>query len=228
MSGIALNKLVFDPSNMADSANIGAYLRASDGTLITHTGGALDINITNASVAVTATNLDIRDLAFATDKVDISGSTLAANSGVDIGDVTINNASGASAVNIQDGGNSITVDAVNLDIRDLVFATDKVDVSGSVVSSTPAGASASAYGATSVTTTATDLIATDLSGRVQVMLQNVGSKDVYVGSNSSVTTSNGILLAPGSSMVLDADDTINVHGITASGTASVRYFELAV
>ena len=36
--------------------------------------------------------------------------TLAANSGVDIGDVTINNASGASAVNIQDGGNSITVD----------------------------------------------------------------------------------------------------------------------
>ncbi len=35
---------------------------------------------------------------------------LAANSGVDVGDVTINNASGASAVNIQDGGNAITVD----------------------------------------------------------------------------------------------------------------------
>lgn len=30
--------------------------------------------------------------------------------GVDIGDVTINNAAGASAVNIQDGGNSLTVD----------------------------------------------------------------------------------------------------------------------
>lgn len=37
-------------------------------------------------------------------------STNQANSGVDIGDVTINNATGASAVNIQDGGNSITVD----------------------------------------------------------------------------------------------------------------------
>lgn len=35
---------------------------------------------------------------------------LAANSGVDIGDVTINNSTGASAVNIQDGGNTITVD----------------------------------------------------------------------------------------------------------------------
>lgn len=30
--------------------------------------------------------------------------------GVDIGDVTINNAAGASAVNVQDGGNSLTVD----------------------------------------------------------------------------------------------------------------------
>ena len=42
--------------------------------------------------------------------VDASNSTLGANSGVDIGDVTINNAAGVSAVNIQDGGNSITVD----------------------------------------------------------------------------------------------------------------------
>jgi hypothetical protein len=48
-------------------------------------------------------------------KVNPSGSlttasTLQANNGVDVGDVTINNAAGASAVNIQDGGNSITVD----------------------------------------------------------------------------------------------------------------------
>lgn len=45
--------------------------------------------------------------------VTVSGTvtaTLPANSGVDIGDVTINNAAGGSAVNIQDGGNSITVD----------------------------------------------------------------------------------------------------------------------
>jgi hypothetical protein len=34
-----------------------------------------------------------------------------AQPGVDIGDVTINNASGGSAVNVQDGGNSLTVDA---------------------------------------------------------------------------------------------------------------------
>jgi surface antigen len=36
--------------------------------------------------------------------------TAAAQPGVDIGDVTVNNAAGAAAVNIQDGGNTITVD----------------------------------------------------------------------------------------------------------------------
>jgi hypothetical protein len=49
-------------------------------------------------------------------------------------EVKIGNGTGANAVNIQDGGNTITVDATDLDIRDLVFATDKVDVSGSTVS----------------------------------------------------------------------------------------------
>jgi hypothetical protein len=66
--------------------------------------------LTMPTTTVTATDLDIRNLVFATDKVDASGTTLGANSGVDIGDVTINNSSGASAVNIQDGGNTITVD----------------------------------------------------------------------------------------------------------------------
>src|SRR6188474_10767 len=41
-------------------------------------------------------------------------SSLQTQPGVDIGDVTINNAAGASAVNIQDGGNAITVDSTQL------------------------------------------------------------------------------------------------------------------
>ena len=51
-------------------------------------------------------------------------SALQTQPGVDIGDVTINNAAGAAAVNIQDGGNSITVDGT-------------VAVSGSVVVTGP-------------------------------------------------------------------------------------------
>jgi hypothetical protein len=46
-------------------------------------------------------------------------SALQTQPGVDIGDVTVNNAAGAAAVNIQDGGNSITVDGplTNAELR---------------------------------------------------------------------------------------------------------------
>jgi hypothetical protein len=74
--------------------------------------GSIDVN-----AAITATDLDIRDLAFATDKVDASGST------VELGSTTL-----AALESI-----SATVTATDLDIRDLAFATDKVDVSGSSI-----------------------------------------------------------------------------------------------
>jgi len=67
--------------------------------------------------------------------ITVDGSVTAiAQPGVDIGDVTINNAAGAAAVNIQDGGNSITVDgaitvsATDLDIRDLSHIQDSVRI----------------------------------------------------------------------------------------------------
>lgn len=105
--------------------------------------GALYVSISNASIAVTATDLDIRDLSHTQDSIRIGDGTDLANvtaagelnvlataqPGVDVGDVTINNASGAAAVNIQDGGNSITVDATDLDIRDLTLALDSVKIS---------------------------------------------------------------------------------------------------
>jgi hypothetical protein len=75
------------------------YVQLSDGSAgIGVTGGALDVNVTNATIAVTQSGTWV----------------LGANDGVDIGDVTVNNAGGASAVNIQDGGNTITVDGTVL------------------------------------------------------------------------------------------------------------------
>lgn len=65
--------------------------------------------------------------------VDTSGvvNVLAtAQPGIDIGDVTINNAAGASAVNIQDGGNSITVDGVFFQTTQPVSIAATVAVSG--------------------------------------------------------------------------------------------------
>jgi lipopolysaccharide export system protein LptA len=87
-------------------------------SITAHQGGTWTIDAITNAVTVTATNLDIRDLAFATDKVDVSGSSVSIT-----GDV-----------NVTQGTNPWIVSATNLDIRDLAFATDKVDVSGSSVS----------------------------------------------------------------------------------------------
>lgn len=129
-----------DYATLNTDANGRLYTQIHDG------GNSITVD---GTVTVTATDLDIRDLSHTQDSVRIGDGTDLANvtaagelnvlataqPGVDIGDVTINNAAGAAAVNIQDGGNSITVDgavtvsATDLDIRDLNLTQDAVRVS---------------------------------------------------------------------------------------------------
>src|SRR5574342_631575 len=84
------------------------------------------------SLTVDAIDLDIRNLTHVAsqdsvrigDGTDLALVTAAgevnvlatAQPGTDIGDVTVNNAAGASAVNVQDGGNSLTVDNTALSV----------------------------------------------------------------------------------------------------------------
>lgn len=73
-------QLIFDTTNvLADNDNVGAFVRSAAGTLITHTTigpkEALDVNIANASIVVTATDLDIRDLTHVSDSVKIGDGT---------------------------------------------------------------------------------------------------------------------------------------------------------
>lgn len=91
------------------------------------TGSSVSVSNT---VTVQSTDLDIRNLTFAQDKVDASGSTVALDAPTlaALESVTVQNGSGAAAVNIQDGGNSITVDSVDLDIRDLTHVSDSVKI----------------------------------------------------------------------------------------------------
>lgn len=76
---MSIYKLVFDPTEPDDSHNLGAYLRSSDGSLLTHSDEgakkALDVSLANASIEVTATDLDIRDLSASQDNVAISDGT---------------------------------------------------------------------------------------------------------------------------------------------------------
>jgi len=299
------DQLIFDTTDantIADSDSVGAYLRSSDGTLLTHTtiGGsealdvniantlgidvdldhtedsvrlgdgtsfftstsengdiALDVHISNTEIAVTqgsdspwaveATDLDIRNLVFATDKVDASGSTLGANDGVDIGDVTVNNAGGASAVNIQDGGNSITVDATDLDIRDLTAASDSVeswthDGSGNAITSTGGALdvnvasiedaalanTAIASGATTQATanTPVDVVASPLASRKYLFLYNNDNRKMYVGP-SGVTTANGFPVSPGSYLEMRAGASVDIEFVSAKAAHELRYMELS-
>jgi hypothetical protein len=99
----------------ADTGNLPTIETNTDfGTVVgggTETG-ALRVTVANNSTGVLSVDDNGGSLTVdGTVAATQSGTwTLGANSGVDVGDVTINNAAGASAVNIQDGGNSITVD----------------------------------------------------------------------------------------------------------------------
>lgn len=118
MGILSKDRLIFDPADMANSDQIGSYLIGVDGTVIGNVSDAAKVSITNASIVVSGTDIDIRNLVFSDDKVDVSGS-----------EVSLDSATLAALENI-------TVSATDLDIRDLAFATDSVDVSGSSVTVT--------------------------------------------------------------------------------------------
>jgi len=187
-------------------------------------------------VTVDAVDLDIRNLTFATDKADISGSTgvgvtgtffqatqpvsavtlplptgaatLAAQTqpGVDIGDVTINNAAGAAAVNIQDGGNTITVD-------------------GTV--STIAGKSATATLSNVASSTTNVTLLASNANRNAATIFNDSTKILFVkyGATASATSFTVKMLA-GSYHEVFGNYTGIIDGIWANANGSARITEL--
>lgn len=162
--------------------------------------------------------------------VELGATTLAALENITAtisGDVNVTQ--GTSPWVIGDGGGSITVDAVNLDIRDLAFATDKVDVSGSTINVLEGGFASWSVVAASVDTTAggTQLAASPLSGRLKIEIQNLGSNDVYIRQATGVTTSNGLKIPKGSSYEQTLDDGAAIWAIAASGTADLRIAQYA-
>jgi hypothetical protein len=91
------------------------------------------------------------------------------------------------AVNV-DGSINAVVTATNLDIRDLTFATDKVDVSGSSVSITG-----------SVTVTATDLDIRNLSATQDNVAISDGTDTLAVNADGSINV-NVVTAAAGDSI----------------------------
>jgi hypothetical protein len=165
------------------------------------TGPLTDAELRATPVPVSATNLDVRDLVFASDKVDVSGSSVTVSAtNLDIRDLS----SATDSIAVTDGGGSITVDgsltvsSTDLDIRDLVFATDKVDVSGS-----------------SVTVTATNLDIRDLSSSTDSVSITDGGGSITV--DGSVTVSATDLDVRD---LVFATDKVDVSGSSVTVTAT--------
>ena len=247
--------------------------------------GSIAVTDNGGSLTVDGVQFDIDDLTFADDKVDASGSEVSLDAATlaALESITVQNGAGVAAVNIQDGGNSITVDAVqldiddlnfsddqvdvsgsevsldaatlaaletisiagtvavtqstspwvvsatDLDIRDLVFATDKVDVSGSTVNVLEGGFATWKVSAETVDTTVggVELVSTPLAGRLKIEIQNLGSNDIYLRQATGVTTANGLKLPKGSSYEQPLDDGADVWAIAPAGTSDIRVAEYA-
>lgn len=80
------------------------------------------------------------------------------------------------------------------------------------------------FSAAAPTTAATLLLAANAS-RTTALLANNGTQTVYLGVANTVTTANGVPLAPGATLT-DETTTGAWWGITASGTGDVRVVEV--
>lgn len=218
MASLTLERLLFDPSDSTGPI-VGSYLLGTGGEVLDSTSGALNVNIENASVVVSATDLDIRDLVYTADSVTAHQGGTWSNKITDGTDeLAINN----------DGSLNATVSATDLDIRDLVYTSDSVtahqggtwsvttDITPNIVPLSSA---------VSVTDTEVALPTTPLAGRTHLMIQNLGADPVYIGK-TGVTTSTGIKVEKGATFTSRAGASALYFGIAPAGkTVAVRLLE---
>jgi len=121
--------LTYDTGSMDDADKLMILYDDAVET-VTVTGALTDTQLRNSAVPVSLATVPSHAVTNAgTFAVQ---STNQANSGTDIGDVTINNSTGAAAVNIQDGGNTITVDNGGTFAVQATLAAETTKVIGTV------------------------------------------------------------------------------------------------
>lgn len=186
-------------------------VRIGDGTNIVSVDAvnALKTDSSHVTQPVSATNLDIRDLVFATDKADVSGSTVT----VTATDLDVRNLVFATD-KVDVSGSSITVTATDLDVRNLVFATDKVDASGSSVAVS-----------NTVTVSATDLDVRNLvfaTDKVDSSGSSVSNLPATIGQQTSAASLSVVLSSDHASVPVTVAGTVAV----AQGALSSFYVEV--
>jgi len=196
--------------------------------LLIDSSGHITSNI-NGSVTVSASDLDIRDLTSASDSVEIK---TAAGQALDI------DASGYITAN--QGTSPWVVSATDFDIRAITHDSDSIKIGdgtdfiavnsdGSLnVQSAPAAFDSWKTSVSAMTATVAEIAATPLANRLEMLVQNVGNNDVYLGEANTVTISTGYLLPKGSSQTIKLGIGSDLWGICDTGkTASLRVAEYA-
>ena len=223
------HQLRFD-ATVGNCDEVKTFLFASDGTALTQTGGALDVNLASGTITLTEEDNYDEDSAHASgdkggfvlsvraDDLDaVPAGILAGTEGdyqafitgpegqLFVADPAVL-AQLVSGITVSDGGGSLTVDAVDFDIRNLAFATDGVDVSGSEVSLDAATLAA----LENVVVSATDLDIRDL---------DAASDSVQAWAHDGV--GNAIESINGHLKVVDCTDTAtySAQALTAAAAA---------
>jgi hypothetical protein len=141
-------------------------------------------------------------------------SALQTQPGVDIGDVTVNNSTGAAAVNIQDGGNSITIDgtvtavqATGTNLHAVIDSGSTTAVTGNVTVVQPTGTNLHVVVDTAPTTAVTQ----NTSPWVDNITQ-FGSTNLSTGVGASGAGIPRVTVANDSSIkITDGTDTLLVN-----------------
>lgn len=262
------SSLVYDPTDansIAASSTIGSYVLAGDdGTAIGHVSDALKVNIASGSLSLGAEHNE--------DDAHVSGDaglqmlavrqdTLAASVSADgdygslkldaVGSLYVKH---SDDINIADGGNSITVDAVDLDIRSLDHtsggANDSVRLGDGtdLITSTLEGGkqaldvyvandidvddgiadTAIENTATAVSTTAVNVVSSALANRKYLALANEGNKTLYFGK-TGVTTANGYPMRSRNQQIwrIGPSVTPQIIGGTGASSEDLRVMELS-
>lgn len=86
---------------------------------------------------------------------------------------------------------------------------------------------ANSYNTVTVQSSSSTLILAANTNRVGITLYNNGSVTVYIGTDSSVATTTGIVMAAGAAYNFNGWKAYRgpIYGIAASATADMRYLE---
>ncbi len=82
------------------------------------------------------------------------------------------------------------------------------------------------YGAVTVGTTAVKVVDGSTSRQTVALIQNNSDSDMFLGKNSSVTTSNGLKLSPGATVSVPLATEEQVWAICGSAGKDARYLRV--